>query len=58
MKSEQIRAAYPSHYDWLKEIAYQLALLNERQQFNGGNLPTKPGLNSHTFHYSPDTETK
>ena len=44
---------------WLKEISYQLAVMNERNNgYDGGDLPIKPGINSHTYHYTPDTENK
>ena len=43
----------------VQEIAYQLAVMNERAHGCGGSdLPVTPGRNSHTFHYTPDPETK
>jgi hypothetical protein len=45
-----------SDFMWLQEIAYQLAVMNERARYDGGDLPTKPGKNSSTFHYSADPQ--
>jgi hypothetical protein len=42
---------------WLREIAYQLAVMNERTQgYDGGDLPTTPGKQIGVFYYSADTD--
>lgn len=57
MKAEDIRNCTWIKGDaWFQEIAYQLAVMNERREFDGGDLPTKPGKNSHTYHYSADSK--